>query len=660
MPVSTPAANSQQQPYNDLAYLTRYLTQRSKPSSREQKEKLTAEGHDVLCSKLNAARPLQQRDINTTKENIHGITKKWKRDILYIEKGTELEKSAANNVAKTESLRQYWRQFKMLYDRINDFEVDSNDARDAVQHTPALEGEFGLDPSPKEKPGHVHISHGESATWARNDPAPVDATRHNAPHKYPWEHPDDPDLEGQEPTEDLDDLDDEKLDPKEYPDDPNYNRAQPWDDADDVDYGDDADESTKTKRRYKEICHEDIRLWIVQNPRRGERDLLAMEIALQYHKGADKKPKPTIYLFREEELPILYPIPHILAVALRDDAIKVDERPEGAEPFFTTNLKDPMKAMKVQWKPSKLKVQALRYSTYTYYLDRLGWEAGFEQKLTSYCARRCTGNAVDEATTTAVSDQIMRHDPNSEIFNPLAVVERRSVDGLTRAFTHMSITCDPRAPKNVPKHVKKALPRDPKIVEREKERRILLIELRSRYGFLYRVDGVEGGKKYQILIRKINSATKKWEEDIKKAYRRQYFYRTHNEELQRQLNKVETKEYVEPVIHHQLPERTRLQVETTNPLDTSIEGQLQRFRLQYQRRIKWTNKHEQLAEIPRRLYWANIIGLYFQEKAAREPAKRRRVRTRDENRDTPDGPRRSLRDIYVDFLSQEEERNTLI
>lgn len=36
-------------------------------------------------------------------------------------------------VAKTDSLRQYWRQFKMLFDRINGFRIDSNDARDAVR-----------------------------------------------------------------------------------------------------------------------------------------------------------------------------------------------------------------------------------------------------------------------------------------------------------------------------------------------------------------------------------------------------------------------------------------------------------------------------------------------------------------------------------------------
>ena len=45
-------------------------------------------------------------------------------------------------------------------------------------------------------------------------------------------------------------------------------------------------------RKTKAICYEDICLWIVQNPKPGERDLLAMEVFLRNHKGADKKPKP--------------------------------------------------------------------------------------------------------------------------------------------------------------------------------------------------------------------------------------------------------------------------------------------------------------------------------------------------------------------------------
>ena len=74
---------AQQQPYNPVVALTRYINQCNKPTAREQKEKLTPEGHNTLRLKLNAEGPLAQRDIATTKENINGITKKFQRYVLY-------------------------------------------------------------------------------------------------------------------------------------------------------------------------------------------------------------------------------------------------------------------------------------------------------------------------------------------------------------------------------------------------------------------------------------------------------------------------------------------------------------------------------------------------------------------------------------------------
>ncbi|KAL9107289.1 MAG: hypothetical protein Q9187_008450, partial [Circinaria calcarea] len=164
----------------------------------------------------------------------------------------------------------------------------------------------------------------------------------------------------------------------------------------------------------KALCYEDIRLWFVQNSSLGERDLLAMEITLAHHKGADKKPKPTPFLFHQESLPTLCPISHILALAINDNAIQVDGYTH-AQPFFTSQLRDPTKAVLVHWKLEKLKVpifrqavrtrtfdglatsehKALRYLTFAFYLDHLGWAAGFAQQLTSYCFRRGTWNAVD-------------------------------------------------------------------------------------------------------------------------------------------------------------------------------------------------------------------------------------------------------------------------
>ena len=134
----------------------------------------------------------------------------------------------------------------------------------------------------------------------------------------------------------------------------------------------------------------------------------------------------------------------------------------------------------------------------------------------------------------------MRHDPNSGIFNAYldrrvrfdiqsAVMGRPSVDGLTCAFTHMSIRCDPRAPADVPKDIRANLPPCPKTIKLEKEREAIKLEVKAKYKFMNRSQGTQIGDHYFKLVKKINSTKKSYEEDLKKAYRRQYFYRIHNE-----------------------------------------------------------------------------------------------------------------------------------
>jgi len=74
---------------------------------------------------------------------------------------------------------------------------------------------------------------------------------------------------------------------------------------------------------------------------------------------------------------------------------------------------------------------------------------------------------------TAVRDQIMRHNPNTGVFSGSyineevrfivqdAVLDQPTNVGFLRAFTHMSLTCDPRAPTTVPKEILDTLPPDP-------------------------------------------------------------------------------------------------------------------------------------------------------------------------------------------------------
>jgi hypothetical protein len=166
----------------------------------------------------------------------------------------------------------------------------------------------------------------------------------------------------------------------------------------------------------------------------------------------------------------------------------------------------------------------------------------------------------------------MRQDLNSGVFNAAylnqkvrfdvqaAFLERLSLDGLTKAFTHMSLTADPRAPTNVPDEILKALPPDLNIVDLENDRKELKRSLRYSYGTVAKAEGkTPDWDAHQILVRQVNSAKKKRNEEIKKEYRRQYHFHIHNEEMKRQLQNKVTAEYVEPVIQHQLLERTKLQ-----------------------------------------------------------------------------------------------------
>jgi hypothetical protein len=95
------------------------------------------------------------------------------------------------------------------------------------------------------------------------------------------------------------------------------------------------------------------------------------------------------------------------------------------------------------------------------------------------------------------------------------------------------------------------------------EQQELRLELKRLYGhaFVQGSIGTEAGEEYRQLNRQIATVTKTFEQELKREYRRDYFYRIHNEELEKILKKVTvvTPTYVEPVVKHQLPERTQLQ-----------------------------------------------------------------------------------------------------
>jgi len=181
------------------------------------------------------------------------------------------------------------------------------------------------------------------------------------------------------------------------------------------------------------------------------------------------------------------------------------------------------------------------------------------------------------AASEAVRDQVLRHDPLTGVFSGAyrdelvrfnvqdAFLENDiSDDGLTRAFTHMSIRCNPGAPNEVPEEIMKPLfAADPDIVDLERRSKELHTKIKWEYRFINRAPK-KIGKKYADLCKQLKNAKKSLEDEIEDAYRKDYFFRIHNEmmkrQLKRQLNKtVVDEEETEPNIEHQLAERTQLQ-----------------------------------------------------------------------------------------------------
>ncbi|KAH6704125.1 hypothetical protein BKA61DRAFT_739939 [Leptodontidium sp. MPI-SDFR-AT-0119] len=318
-------------------------------------------------------------------------------------------------------------------------------------------------------------------------------------------------------------------------------------------------------RQFDALCYEDVRLLVVRNPVAGERDVLAKEVKLAHHKGAKRRPKPTIFFFTEVDDPIFCPITHLVSLAIADEAFEAPSLTT-AERVFEHKVWGPVVATPLSWKQEMLKTlifrqdekaadgvgtsptPALTYSQFRDCLNRLGLAAGFLEKLTSYCFRRGTANVVDHA----VRDQVMRHNPNSAVYNGAyinervpfdvlsAVLERPSADGILRMLTHMSLMRDPRAPIHVPDDVLAALPPDPSIVDLEQQR----AQLKAG---AYRIQGTEVEAAVRRLTAEIGIARTRRRNIISEEYRADYFRRRPLEDIERQNRGQQEDEYIEPV-----------------------------------------------------------------------------------------------------------------
>ncbi|RYP22820.1 hypothetical protein DL767_008966 [Monosporascus sp. MG133] len=76
---------------------------------------------------------------------------------------------------------------------------------------------------------------------------------------------------------------------------------------------------TASRGRPKALCYENILLIVVRHPETGQ-DVLAISIKFIYHKGADNKPKPTIFFFTSTRWLIFCFISVTVSLAVHDGA----------------------------------------------------------------------------------------------------------------------------------------------------------------------------------------------------------------------------------------------------------------------------------------------------------------------------------------------------
>jgi len=110
-------------------------------------------------------------------------------------------------------------------------------------------------------------------------------------------------------------------------------------------------------------------------------------------------------LFLQNE-PIFCPLTHLIALAVDDNAFE-NPKIQSVEQVFDLKVEGPVQSTILYWKPGIRKAPIFRHpakfgterrplsaALFQFYLGRLGRMAGFKDKLTTYCGRRTTANAL--------------------------------------------------------------------------------------------------------------------------------------------------------------------------------------------------------------------------------------------------------------------------
>ncbi|KAL2364863.1 hypothetical protein RJZ56_002210 [Blastomyces dermatitidis] len=312
------------------------------------------------------------------------------------------------------------------------------------------------------------------------------------------------------------------------------------------------------------LCYKDIALRVVPNPDQPERHLLVMEVSLLFMKGKRGKSQPTTYIFHERDDNLaLCPVSHFIALALADDAFEA-RGIVSVEDILRVRVPAHRNSLHLKWKADMLDVpvfrraihtaegvrispdKALPYDILNQYLQRLGRNAGFENKLTPYCIRRGTANAVDTVATPSERNQIMGHS-RADIFERyyISMKVKRDVqsaylgcppkESIIRTVGRFSLTRDPRAPKELGSEHKEAIEQDPQLIKLRNRHLSLKKLMERKYGSVSKARSSDLHRQYTELGEEIKDKRQYLHREAFDRLREDFFATIDTIEIERQL-----------------------------------------------------------------------------------------------------------------------------
>ncbi|RYO79482.1 hypothetical protein DL762_008140 [Monosporascus cannonballus] len=612
---------------NHAAFLQRFTAREAQNRAAKQAPTLSVEQHAAHRAQLSNVRFIKPKYSEETEINISGILNKWRRYCTDMKVG-DWEASIKNLKRETTqdfflyvcerykikswgSGEEYIRQFQQLYTTVNGRYMDRNDAKEVNKYYKCvLVPRFGhrppnIDGKPVLNVDNLRVILTFNIAFDTNL-FPGERHRIQLASCYQILC-----YTGARPAELVDG---ERKKPKDGSIEKLFGRkvVQSSSSDDDEDQAPPLDEDSKLlqshlsqetvgRGRPKALCYEDIQMMIVRHPVTG-RCIPAMAIKFIHHKGADNKPKPTIFYFTPTRKLLFCAISTILALALYDNAFDAPSL-TNASIIFRSKPPRFKQCIPLRWKASKLKIpvfrryrgaslseaEAMLYSKLRDDIGQQSLDSGHEKRWTPRFARRGAANAANGDAPDSVRDQMMRHDPQFVTFHHAylneianfdlqnAFLEEEKESQLFRLFAHVSLTRDPRATSNmVPEEVWANLPPDPEIVELEKQRTQL------KQG-KYRIEGHKEEEKIRKLTNEIRIKRAQRERQVVKEYREHYFYNRPTWDIERQIRGEEEEEYAEPVINVTIPERARLAEIVCHQPDDLTEDEI------FQRRIEAIN-----------------------------------------------------------------------